>query len=272
MRRMVCLAVITLAVLTPRMMHGQGIIGDVLSGKLIQPEVGVYAWYELNDKASGAKYFLRQAIVGDEKVGNETGYWVETEIVPMEGFPSVYKMLLTGPANKTENIHKIIVREGASAPRNVPIEPDDDAAAELSKEKQESLGKEKITTLQGEVEAEHVAIEQKGGKTDIWLNEKVRPLGLVKMVSAEGELVLQRYGKGGNDAVSNLVLNAEVGKSGEAPQVNMEVSGKANVAAPVQESTSAASPSDPAREDKPAADKKAEKPVKKRSFKKAGGK
>lgn len=214
--------------------YAQGVVGDVMAGKLINPEVGVFAWYEVTDKATGGKYFLRQAIVGEEAVDKKAGYWVETEIVPMEGFPSVYKMLLTGPANKTENIHKIIVREGASTPRNIPIEAGEDMTKEEGKEKRESKGKEKVATAQGEIEAEHVVITQGGAKTDIWLNEKIRPMGLVRLVSAEGELVLQRYGKGGNDAVSNLVLNAEANTTPKSPEVNVEVSGKAPETAPAE--------------------------------------
>ena len=78
---------------------GQELLGDVFSGKLINPEVGVWASYELTDKSNGAKYFMRQAIVGSEQVKKKDGFWVETEVRPMQGFPTVYKMLITGPAS-----------------------------------------------------------------------------------------------------------------------------------------------------------------------------
>jgi len=37
----------------------QGIVGDVFAGKLINPEVGVFAWYDLSDANTGKKFFLR---------------------------------------------------------------------------------------------------------------------------------------------------------------------------------------------------------------------
>lgn len=229
MRRVAWLLIVPMMVC--RIGGAQGVVADVLSGKLIDPEVGVFAWYDLKDTASGAKYLLRQAIVGEELVDQKTGYWVETEIVPMEGFPSVYKMLLTGPANKAENVHKIIVREGASAPRNMPIEAGD-LPETGQDEKRESMGKEKVVTPQGEIEAEHVVVTADGERAELWLNEKVRPLGLVRMVADGGELTLQRFGKGGKDAESNLVLNTTGGSPTEdEPKVNVEVSGPAGVPA-----------------------------------------
>jgi hypothetical protein len=99
-------------------------------------------------------------------------------------------------------------------------------------EKRESMGKEKVATPQGEIEAEHVVVTADGERTELWLNEKVRPLGLVRMVADGGELTLQRYGKGGKDAESNLVLNTtDDGPPQEEPKVNVEVSGPAGVPA-----------------------------------------
>ncbi len=100
----------------------QGIVGDVFSGKLIKPEVGVYAWYDLKDNATNQKFLLRQAVVGEEKVGLKKGYWVETQVIPEIGIPSIYKMLLTGPANDNKNVQKIIVKEGQKTPVEIPLE------------------------------------------------------------------------------------------------------------------------------------------------------
>ena len=49
-----------------------------MSGALINPEVGVFAWYELKDNESGRKLFMRQAIVG-EKGRRKKGYYLETD-------------------------------------------------------------------------------------------------------------------------------------------------------------------------------------------------
>ncbi|HDP34054.1 MAG TPA: hypothetical protein ENN29_02975 [Candidatus Hydrogenedentes bacterium] len=189
----------------------QGIVGDVLSGSLIKPEPGVYAWYELHDKTTGRKFFVRQAIVGKEKVERKDGYWLETEIIPEEGFPAIYKMLITGPASDPRNVHKIFIKEGAEPPIAVPVEVSDESSASKTKETRKSSGKEKVATPMGEIMAERIIItrESDGQATgespvQIWVNDDVRPMGIVKMVSDSGEMMLQRHGKGGPESESAM--------------------------------------------------------------------
>lgn len=208
----------------------QGIVGDVFSGKLIKPEVGVYAWYDLKDNATNQKFLLRQAVVGEEKAGLKKGYWVETQIIPEIGFPSIYKMLLTGPASDTKNVHKIIVKEGQKAPVEIPLDSSQKESEDTgTKETRESLGKEKITTAQGEIEADHVLITKSmentaagQQKVEVWLNDEVRPMGIVKMTSSSGDLVLQRYGKGGPDGTS-AIDTLKQSEDPTAPTTNVKV-------------------------------------------------
>jgi len=92
--------------------QGQGVISDVFSGSLVNPKVGAWAWYDINGgrTADGGVIRLgamRLAIVGEEKVRDKQGYWLEMEYVPSVGYPSVYKMLLTGPAKDPANVHKM---------------------------------------------------------------------------------------------------------------------------------------------------------------------
>lgn len=182
----------------------QGIMGDVFSGKLINPEVGVYSWYDLTDSSSGKQFYLRLAIVGEEKVKGKTGYWFEVELLPRVGFPAVYKMLLTGPASDSKNVHRIVMKEGD----NTPVDMDPSAMAsgiEQSKNaKRNEIGEEEVITQIGTVIADHVVMEENGITTDIWLNDEVRPMGLVKMSNSQGELILRNYGQGGEHAVSAM--------------------------------------------------------------------
>lgn len=201
----------------------QGVLGDVFSGKLINPEPGVWAWYELSDKATGAKFYLRQAIVGAEAVKRKDGFWVETELTPQEGFSSIFKMLLTGPASDPKNIHQLIIKEGQRMPESVPVPqegytPGNEGARTL-------VGAEKVKIGNGEeVDAEHFTIGSGAEQADVWINDAVRPMGIVKMISSDGELLLQRYGVGGKEA--NSVINEyveEVNKKGGPDQVKTEV-------------------------------------------------
>lgn len=185
----------------------QGLVADVLSGALVAPEVGAFAWYRLNDAETGGAYFLRQAVTGKQKVGGKTGWWLETELVPPVGHPVLYKMLLTGPASDARNIHEIIAKRGEGPVEHIRV--DDVPATESlgQDEPRESRGKTKVMTLNGEVEAEHFVIGAEGDparRVEVWINETIPPMGIVRMVSAEGELALQRHGKGGKDGESAL--------------------------------------------------------------------
>jgi hypothetical protein len=199
-----------------------GMLEDISAGKLINPEVGVYTWYELQDKSTQGKIYLRQAIVGAEKVKRKDGFWVETEIIPQVGFPAVYKMLLTGPANDPQNIHQVILKEGEAPPEQLPLDPNASAPPAVEEQRQ-STGMDRVTTAQGVIEAEHVVIIRGADKVEVWLNDSVRPLGIVKMITPEGELVLQRFGKGGPDAESRITPQTVADQSALQPRDRVEV-------------------------------------------------
>lgn len=193
--------------------HGQGVVGDVLSGNLVDPTVGTWAWYNLTDATGTRRYLVRLAIVGEEKVKHKTGYWLEVEVVPQLGFKSVYKMLLTGPAKDPANIHRMRIREGTKPAVEVPLEDvlgDGKETAEGRPAKENSkrklLGEEEVKTLGGEIRAEHYLLEGRKRKVEVWLNDQVKPMGIVRMTSPDGELVLRNCGEGGNDARSTLDL------------------------------------------------------------------
>lgn len=256
MSRTVFLLLVLVATL-PAM--AQGVLGDVFSGKLINPEPGVWSWYEVSDTTGGAKYFLRQAVVGTEAVKSKDGFWVETELVPQEGFPTLFKMLLTGPASDPKNVHQMIVKEGTSAPQSVPV-PQDGYTATNSGERQ-LLGMEKVKIGSGEeIETQHFSVGDGVGKAEIWVNDSVRPLGIVKMVSAEGQLLLQRFGTGGKDAESVISAYSEdIGKDQEAGKVKVEV----RVNGEKKDVPAAAPKAAPAAEDKKPASAKTPKKSKK---------
>jgi hypothetical protein len=201
-------------------------MADITSGKLVNPSVGVWAWYDIKDAASGEHLFLRQAVVAEEKVSGKNGYWIETEVVPRVGYPVVYKMLLTGPAGDPKNIHKVIVRDGTNEPQEMAIDPSAAPAANLGTAERKSVGKENIDTTMGAVEAEHVVIEQDDKKTELWTSDKVPPMGIVKLISPDGELVLQRYGKGGPDGESALDKKLDLPSSKGETKVTVKVNGE----------------------------------------------
>lgn len=209
--------------------NAQGVLGDVLSGKLVKPAVGQWAWYDLTDMQSGQKYIFRQAIVGEEQVESKKGYWLETEIAPLVGHPSVYKMLVTGPTNDPGNIHRILLRQGRQPVTEIPVESQRRGESDAPKPKQESLGEEELETPGGTIMTKHVILTTDDGIVEMWLNDAVRPMGIVRMRAPHGELMLRSYGEGGDNALSRLhalpgskrkVPGFEIG-----PKVEVEIMG-----------------------------------------------
>lgn len=181
--------------------RAQGLVGDLLAGKLVNPKAGQWAWYNLTDAKAGKKYVIRQAIVGEEKVNRKEGYWVEFEIIPEVGFKMVYKMLLTGPANDPKNIHRVIEKSGADPAREVSVD-ESVAAGPAPESKRRSLGLEEVQTMSGTVKAEHYEVTQGKNTIGVWINEKINPTGIVRMRSLDGEMVLRNHGQGGENAKS----------------------------------------------------------------------
>lgn len=221
MRIRIVAAALTYLAATHAAWAQEGVVGNVLAGELVKPEKGQWAWYLLTDKATDQQYALRIAIVEEEKVGKKKGYWLEIEVVPTLGYGSVYAMLLTGPASDPRNVHRIMVREGRNPVRETPVDPQAAKADKGKNPKRKSLGEEEIQTSGGLVQAEHMQWVANGQATDVWLNDDVRPLGIVRLVSNEGNLMLRNYGKGGPDARSTLYERPAAG--GNAPSGDVEV-------------------------------------------------
>lgn len=205
----------------------QSAASDVLSGKLVRPEKGVWAWYDLKESSSEKEFLVRIAVVDEEKVGSKAGFWLEMEVVPLVGYRSVYKMLVTGPADNPDNVHRLIQRDGTAPPQEVSLEKADKPKGKQKKDEsrksQRSLvGKEQVETQDGQIEAEHYIL-QGDEKADIWLNDEVRPMGVVRMVSSSGVLSLRNYGKGGENARSVMDEKVPTEPNVDEPEVKVEV-------------------------------------------------
>lgn len=224
--RLLLVSVLMVSIPVPGM--SQGLLSDIISGALINPEVGVFAWYELKDAETGKKFFMRQAIVGTKEIKGKTGYYLETEIVPEVGFPIVYRMLLTGPASAVENVHEIMVREGSNPAEKLPLDVLKDTSNSSGQSARESKGIEQVATPAGDIEAEHFVVVKGAEKTELWVNDAIRPMGIVKMITPEGELVLIRHGKGSVDAESAIDKTVQEGEPGTGVTVRVEQGPKKN--------------------------------------------
>lgn len=192
-------------ILSPKIIIAQGFIEDLFRGKMLSSEPGVWAIYEITDKTTKTHILLRQAITGTEKTDeNTTALWLESEIIPTEGFPSVYRFLISYDKNGKEKIHKIIVREGANPPQNIDSETMPDNTETTSKKK--LIGEEDVEFKNGKIKAKYYRIDEDNTTKEIWLNDEVKPLGIVKLSTNDGEMVLVKYGKGGEESKSAIDL------------------------------------------------------------------
>ena len=181
----------------------QGAVADVLNGKLVKPEAGVWAWYEIDDAESGDKLLLKQAITSEERVRRKTGYWVETRIRPEVGLPVTYLMLLTGPATDPDNVHALYyqVRDEDPIQGDVEALEASEPAADLDEVKPVDVVS--MPTPQGNVTCKHYRLPD---GSEAWISDEVPPLGIVRLKSAKGTMLLQRYGKGGPEAEPTLKI------------------------------------------------------------------
>ena len=58
MRRLVAIVSLGVALVTAPTVYAQGVLGDVLAGKLVKPEVGQWAWYNLIDGSTQKRYLV----------------------------------------------------------------------------------------------------------------------------------------------------------------------------------------------------------------------
>jgi hypothetical protein len=181
--------------------QAQGVVNDLLAGRLLDPKVGQWAWYTLHSADDEQRLAVRQAIVAAEPVGRRTGYWLEVEIVPEAGYKTVFKMLLTGPASDPRNVHRIIAKYGLDPAYEVPVEQHL-TADEAPRARRRSQGMEDLLTHSGVIRAERFTVTQGEQELDLWLHDAVLPTGIVRLRSSEGEMILSRYGTGGRDAES----------------------------------------------------------------------
>lgn len=214
-------ALVLVCVLAPAAAGAQGVVNDLLAGKLLDPRVGQWAWYTLESADDDQRYAIRQAIVGSETVGRRTGYWLEVEIVPEVGYKILYKMLLTGPASDPRNVHRIIAKHGLDpafeVPRGAHGEDSDTPRA-----RRRSQGMEDVVTPSGIIRAERFEVTQGDQTLNLWIHNDVLPTGIVRLQSPEGDMLLRNYGIGGRDAESLIESPDEVQpmppRGGEEPE------------------------------------------------------
>ena len=179
-------------------------MGDILSGNLVKPKTGVWTWYDIKDERGTDSSKLRIAIVGEENVDKVPGYWLELEIIPQVGSKSIFKMLVTGPADDPKNIHRLLQREGSDKIQEVKLTEENKTGETVPKSTRTKVGEEDIVTPYGTIHTSHYKVESNSRQSELWVNDTISPMGIVQMKSPSGSMLLRATGEGGKEAQSVL--------------------------------------------------------------------
>lgn len=161
-----------------------------------KPVVGSGAQYQViaKDRTMNFAY----AIVGKEDVGGSTGYWMEIrsqnpempggmvmkQLVVMDGGQTQIKRMIMQPPGRPAMEVPMGLMSGMGQPGRATGQGDISPG--------EKVGSETITVPAGTFECDHYRKQEPRGPVDVWISSKVSPYGMVKMVSGERTMVLEK--------------------------------------------------------------------------------
>jgi hypothetical protein len=173
-----------------------------------EARIGQWASYDVSGgQAAGSK--IRLAMVGSERRGDTTLYWMEIAggSAKDPGSNGIMQVLVPGPGAQATSIHGIIVKVGTQPAMKMSPQmlgmmgshmAQDNMAMEIARQCATArvVGPETVSVPAGSIAAIHVKSADGG---DAWLAKDI-PFGLVKAVGKQG-LVLTGYG---SDAKSSI--------------------------------------------------------------------
>jgi hypothetical protein len=155
------------------------------------PVVGAGAAYLMESREG--KHQMEIAIVGTEMHQGKSGHWLELFMEDRSMGPMVMKQLFV-PDQKNIRLVKIVVQAGSEPPMELPVRMMMGQVQETQKadirDDAERVGTESITVPAGTFTCEHW--RSKSGAGDFWVVETVKPYGLVKAVTPDGTMTLQK--------------------------------------------------------------------------------
>ena len=162
-----------------------------------KPVVGSGAQYELStEKEKNMR--CAYVVVGKEKVGGDEGYWLEMRFEVGEEGSMLMKQLIVAHGDKT-TIKRMLFQAPGQPPMEMPVgvmaavmKQDREGAAEKEPVLGKKLGTETVTVPAGTFLCQHYRAQSEKGTMDVWVSPKVSPYGMVKMVSQEMTMTLEK--------------------------------------------------------------------------------
>ena len=177
-------AVLALSFSTPlRAQMGMDLFNKPGIADIFKPVVGSGAVYDLGDKVS-----LELTVVGKDTVDGKEAYWLETGTMDAKsGTMSYGKMLIT---KGDFQIHRMIFQPPGQPLMELALTPNDPRQPKVQEAltNWHKIGIESITVPAGTFSCDHWT--KNDGKSDIWVNSSISPVGLVKETSQGKSMVL----------------------------------------------------------------------------------
>lgn len=190
-----------LAVLVPSLALAQNANNAQMSYEAVaKAPVGSWAEYTTTMKGRNETVKIRYALV--EKTAKSMAIEIDGT-TPMG--PVLMRMEYQPTGADAYKISKAIMQMGTNAPQEMPVPPN---APLLKKGEEvgEPVGKTSIKTAAGTFDCKQFRKTIPQGTFDLWMNDKVLPVGLVKQASQDGTLmtILSATGTGATSKMSKL--------------------------------------------------------------------
>jgi hypothetical protein len=172
---------------------------------IFKPVVGGGALYETQrtDQQNAPKRPLEMSVVGKEMVDGKEGYWMEFgHPDEMSGTMVYAKMLVT---KDDFQFHKMVVQPPGQPAMEMPFHSSDKMQKRKEEEldKWHSVGSESITVPAGTFSSTHWKKDE--GVGDVWVSDKVTPIGMIKSVSPGETMVLTKVITDAKDHITGPV-------------------------------------------------------------------
>jgi hypothetical protein len=171
---------------------------------IFKPVVGHGAVYEQQrtDQQDAPKTTMEMSVVGKEMVDGKEGFWMEVGHSEKSGEMGYGKMLIT---KDDFQFHRMIFQQPGKPAMEIPFNPTERTKNHMQEEieKWHLVGTESITVPAGTFSCQHWKKDQ--GVGDVWVSDKVSPMGMIKSVSPGETMVLVKVLSEATDHITGPV-------------------------------------------------------------------
>jgi hypothetical protein len=189
---------------------GRGPAGPPAMSGVWNPVVGSGAVYI--SEARGKRQEMEIAVVGAERVGNETGHWLEITMQDPDHGQVVMKTLYVVRGGKLD-ARRVIVQMAGQPPMEIPLQmrgrmgmATDDQAADV-REGSVLVGEARIETPAGTVVCQQY--RSASGDSDVCISTDVYPYGVVRSHGPRSSMTLQRRISGAKTKITGTPMRMD---------------------------------------------------------------